>query len=78
MLTNCTHDTHTADCGHNEDASVRCDGIRKLPFIIYYGHISVHISTYNHIMCVCVYIIYIMTTTEIYFLSLYGVQYMTT
>ena len=30
MLTNCTHDTHTADCGHNEDASVHCSGIRKL------------------------------------------------
>lgn len=29
MLTNCTHDTHTADCGHNEDASVRCSGTRK-------------------------------------------------
>jgi len=29
MLTNCTHDTHTADCGHNEDASVHCN-IRKL------------------------------------------------
>ena len=28
-LTICTHDTHTADCGHNEDASVLCN-IRKL------------------------------------------------
>ena len=28
-LTICTHDTHTADCGHNEDASVHCN-IRKL------------------------------------------------
>ena len=29
-LTNCTHDTHTADCIHSEDAGVRCTGRRKL------------------------------------------------
>ena len=28
-LTNCTHDTHTADCVHSEDASVRCSSTRK-------------------------------------------------
>ena len=49
VLTNCTHDTHTADCGHNEDASMRCNGTRKLPLIRNYGHIRVYISTYNHI-----------------------------
>ena len=29
VLTNCTHDTHTADCTHFEDASVTCKGTRK-------------------------------------------------
>ena len=28
-LTSCTHDTHTADCVHTEDAGVRCSGRRK-------------------------------------------------
>ena len=28
MLVNCSYDTHTADCGHFEDAGLRC--LRKL------------------------------------------------
>ena len=26
MLATCSHDSHTGDCHHGEDAGVRCDG----------------------------------------------------
>ena len=41
MLTNCTHDTHTADCRHNEDASVRCSDTRKQYNIFLYDNFLV-------------------------------------